>query len=134
MTKEWVTKNCCTGFRADKGLMLDLDNVTLSKARRIAEALMKRYRLEGYLLVRSSERNYHVVFNRKPLRWKTIMKIVFSLVVCIRWGVHQARKGYLTLRISRKNNKNKPKILLEVGKTDKLIAEYLKVHNYFRNF
>lgn len=35
-------------------------------------------------------------------------KIIFSLHSCISWGIHQARKGYLTLRISRKNNKNKP--------------------------
>jgi hypothetical protein len=133
MAKEWVTENFCIGFCTDKGLMLDLDNMTLTKARRIAEALMKRYRLEGYLLIESSERNYHVVFNRY-LRWKTILKIVFSQVVCIRWGIHQARKGYLTLRISRKNNRNKPKILMEVGKTDKLINEYLLVYNHYRRF
>jgi len=53
---------------------------------------------------------------------------------CIRWGIHQARNGFLTLRISRKNNKNKPKILSEVGKMDKLIGEYLKTYNYFERF
>jgi len=129
MVKEWVTENFCIGFCTDKGLMLDLDNMTLTKAKRIAEALMKRHRLEGYLLIESSERNYHVVFNRY-LRWKTILKIVFSQVF-IRWGVHQARKGYLTLRISRKNNRNKPKILMEVGKTDKLVGEYLETYDLF---
>jgi len=52
--------------------------------------------------------------------------------VYIRWGdVHQARKGYLMLRISRKNNKNKPRILMKVGKTDKLINDYLEVYAKF---
>jgi len=130
MTKEWVAQNFCIGFCTDKGLMLDLDNMTRRKAESIAEALMKRYRLEGYLLIKSSDKNYHVIFNRY-LRWKTIMQIVFSQYVCIRWGIHQASNGFLTLRISRKNNKNKPKILSEVGKMDKLIGEYLKTYNYF---
>jgi len=62
------------------------------------------------------------------------MKIIFSFVVCITWGVHQARKGYLTLRISRKNNRNKPKILKKVGKTDKLVSEYLRAYEYFEDF
>jgi hypothetical protein len=62
------------------------------------------------------------------------MKIVFSQYVCIRWGIHQARNGFLTLRISRKNNKNKPEIVKKVGKTDKLIADYLKVYGWFKDF
>jgi len=33
------------------------------------------------------------------------------------------KEGQLTLRISKKNNKDKPKILLKVGKTDKLIKD-----------
>jgi len=133
MSKEWVTENFCMGFCHDKGLMLDLDNVTGRKAVSIAEALMKRYRLEGYLLIRSSEKNYHAVFNRY-LSWKTIMKIVFGQYICIRWGIHQARKGYLTLRVSRKNNKNKPKIVKKIGKTDKLISEYLRAYEFFEDF
>lgn len=133
MTKQWVTESFCIGFRSDKGLMLDLDNMTNRKADRIADALMKRYRLEGYLLIKSGERNFHVVFNRY-LTWKTIMHIVFSQYVCIRWGIHQARKKYLALRISRKNNKNKPRIIKKVGKLDKLCAEYLKAYRYFKRF
>lgn len=133
MVKEWVTESCCIGFRTSKGLMLDFDNMTQGKARRLAQALMKRYKLEGYLLIKSSDKSYHVVFNRY-LTWKTILQVVFSLVVCITWGVHQARKGYLTLRISRKNNKNKPKIVRKVGKTDKLINEYLRAYEYFKDF
>jgi len=133
MVKEWVTESCCIGFCTGKGLMLDFDNMTYGKAKRLADALMKRYKLEGYLLIKSSDKNYHVVFNRY-LTWKTILQVVFSLVVCITWGVHQARKGYLTLRISRKNNKNKPKILRKVGKTDKLISEYLRAYEFFKDF
>ena len=48
--------------------------------------------------------------------------------------VFQMKEGQLTLRISKKNNKDKPKILLMVGKTDKLIKDYLEVYKMFSNF
>ena len=51
--------------------------------------------------------------------------------------IHQIQNGHLTLGISKKNGRNKPKILLNVGKTDKLINDYLEIckkiqkHKYF---
>lgn len=128
MTHEWIEKNYVIGFVSDRGLMLDLDNVTFRKATRIAERLLKLHRLEGYLIIESSNRNYHVVFNRY-LRWKTIMKIILNQYVCIRWGIWQGRKGELTLRVSPKNEgKEQPKIVKRVGKQDKLIADYLEIY------
>ena len=62
MVKEWVTESCCIGFRTSKGLMLDFDNMTQRKAGRLAHALMKRYKLEGYLLIKSSDKNNMIVF------------------------------------------------------------------------
>jgi hypothetical protein len=43
------------------------------------------------------------------------------------------KEGQLTLRISKKNNKDKPKIPRRVGKTDKLIKDYLEIYEKFRN-
>jgi hypothetical protein len=42
-------------------------------------------------------------------------------------------EGQLTLRISKKNGKDQPTILLEVGKTDKLIKDYRDVYERFKN-
>jgi hypothetical protein len=50
---------------------------------------------------------------------------------CICYAVQQMQNGHLALRISPKNGKNKPKILVETGKTDKLIKDYLEL---FENF
>jgi len=129
----WVNTGYCIGFNTAKGLMLDLDNMKFRKALWLAETLMEKYKLEGFLLIKSSDKNYHVVFN-KYLRWKTITKILFSQYECLRWGVFQMREGQLTLRISKKNGKDKPKILLEVGTTDKLIKDYLEVYEEFKDF
>lgn len=133
LKKNWVEYGYCIGFITDKGLMLDLDNLLLYKVKRLAARLCNLHKLEGYIIIKSSDKNYHVVFNRY-LRWKTILQIVFSQYVCIRWGIHQARRGNLTLRISKKNGKNKPKIIFCTGKEDKLIKDYLEIYNQFEEY
>jgi len=133
MTHEWVSSGYCIGFNTDRGLILDLDNMKFRKALRVTEDLCKTHRLEGYLLIKSSPKNYHAVFNRY-LSWKKITKILFSRLECHRWGVFQMMEGQLTLRISKKNGKDKPKIVYEMGKKDKLIRDYLEVYKQFKGF
>ena len=130
MAHEWVEQGFCVGFVTDRGVLLDLDNMTFRKANWIAKTLAGEYRLEGFLLVRSSPRSYHVVFN-KYLSWRKITEILFSRYECVRYAVVQMQNRHLTLRISRKNGKNKPKILMNIGKTDKLIKDYLEVFEKF---
>ena len=43
-------------------------------------------------------------------------------------------QGELTLRISGKNGKNKPKIVHRVGKEDRLIRDYLEAYETFRDY
>jgi len=78
MTHEWVKQGYVVGFMTDKGLVIDLDNMTYKKVRYLARTLCREHKLEGYIIVRSSPRNYHVVFNRY-LSWKTVTTILFSL-------------------------------------------------------
>jgi hypothetical protein len=130
---EWVTSGYVVGFMTNRGLILDFDNMKFKKAKWLAERLCKQHHLEGYLLIKSSEKNYHVVFNRY-LRWRTITKILFNQYEALRWAVFQMQSGYLTLRVSRKNGKNKPKIILKVGKTDKLIKDYLEIYEAFKDW
>jgi hypothetical protein len=131
MTHEWVENGYCVAFVTVKGALLDLDNMTFMKAKWIAETLMKEHRLEGFLLIRSSRRSYHAVFNRY-LSWKKITEVLFSMHECIRYAVQQMQNGHLALRISKKNGKNKPKILVEAGKTNKLIKDYLEVFEEYQ--
>lgn len=131
MTHEWVEQGFCVGFVTTRGVLLDLDNMTFKKAKWIAEKLMKDYKLQGFLLVQSSEKSYHVVFNRY-LSWRKITAVLFDRYECVRYAVQQIQNGHLTLRISGKNGKNKPKIMMKVGKTDKLIEDYLEVYEKFQ--
>lgn len=117
MVHEWVTQGYCIAFTTNRGLTMDLDNMKFRKALRIAETLKENFKLEGFLLIKSSNKNYHVVFNRY-LKWKTITKILFSIYECIRYAVFQMQEGRLALRVSSKNGKDRPKIVLTIGKTD----------------
>lgn len=130
---EWVQTGYCIGFMTNKGVVLDLDNMKFKKAKWLTRTLCRQYKLEGYLLIKSSEKNYHVVFNRY-LSWRTITKIIFSQYEALRWAVFQMQSGYLTLRVSKKNGENKPKIVLKVGKEDKLVKDYLEIYETFEEF
>jgi len=86
--------------------------------------------VEGFIILKSSENSYHVVFNR-PVLWSENMHIVawvsllsgseklktYLLMQCI--------KGSSTLRISSKGEKNSPRLVYRFGKQDKRIKEFL---------
>jgi len=130
---QWVETGYVIGFMTNKGVVLDLDNMTYRSAKRLTVNLCRKYKLEGYLLIRSSEKSYHVVFNRY-LSWRKITEIVFSQYEVLRWAVMQMRYSALTIRVSKKNGENKPKILLKVGKQDKLIKEYMEIYETFEDY
>ena len=123
--------NYIVGFVTEKGLMLDLDNINQKKARKIAQITCKKHKLKGYLLVKSSRNHYHIIFNRTNISWRKTLQIIFSLHKCVFWGIQQARKGWLTLRISQKKGKI-PKIIEAKGNTDKLINLYLYHYYLFK--
>lgn len=133
MTHEWVTSGYCIGFNTDRGLVLDLDNMKYRKALKITEDLCKSYRLQGYLLIRSSPKSYHAVFNRY-LTWRKITNILFSRYETVRYAVFQMMSGHLTVRISKKNGKDKPRIVRQMGKSDKLVKDYLEVYETFKDY
>jgi predicted kinase len=130
---EWVKEGYVVGFMTNKGLIMDLDNVTYRKVKWLAQHLCRQYKLEGYIIVLSSPRSYHLIFNRY-LQWRVITKILFRQYETLRWAVFQMQSGYLTLRISKKNGENKPKIVFKTGKTDKLIAEYMEIYETFEAY
>ena len=127
------TPNYCIGFVTKKGLMLDLDNIAYNGVKRLADYYLEVYKLEGYLIIKTSRKNFHLVFNRY-LSWRKIMQIIFKTNKSIAWGIWQAKKGELTLRISRKKLYPRPKIIYKKGQTDKLINDYLQIYKQFEEY
>jgi len=126
-------KGYCVGFTTTKGLCLDLDNMNEFKVRKLSQYIFEKYKLEGYLIMKSSKNHYHVIFN-KYISWRKTGIIIFSLYSTVAWGIWQIRKGEITLRISEKNGKNKPEEIFRKGKTDNLIKDYLHIYNMFKEF
>lgn len=118
------------GFVTTNGVMLDLDHVSERKAKGLAHILCKKHKLGGYLIIQSSTKNhYHIIFNEYTT-WRKTLQVIFSVLIgdAILWGIHQARKGWLTVRVSTKRG-YKPKIIFLRGEDNKLISDYVTFFN-----
>lgn len=119
-------------FMTYKGLCIDLDDITYEKVLKVCERLLKKHGLEGYLIVESSPKHYHAIFNR-PIEWRTIMQILFRFrkMSIEAWAKRQAQKGFLALRVNDAKHGIQPKPIKQKGETDKLISAYLDILNEF---
>jgi hypothetical protein len=63
------------GYTDNETVMLDFDDTSFRTVRYWALKLMKWFKLEGFIILKSSKNCYHVVFNRK-VSWTENMKIV----------------------------------------------------------
>jgi len=51
---------------SDKNIVkLDFDNTLLAKVKEYAKITIEYFNLKGFIILRSSRNNYHVVFDRK---------------------------------------------------------------------
>ena len=98
---------------------------------------MKWFKLEGFLILRSSENNYHVLFDR-PVSWSENIRIVawFSLLsnnpTLQKYHLMQCIKEGSTLRVSPKGEKPCPRIVFRSGKQDKQIKDFLKMRKLIK--
>ena len=92
---------------------------------------MRWFNLGSFIVLKSSENCYHVVFNR-AVSWQENMKIVawVSLLshndAVLRWFQMQCIKGSSTLRVSPKMDKPSPRIVCRFGKQDGEVRNYLQ--------
>jgi hypothetical protein len=125
------TKGGVIGFTDRQTVKLDLDGAPFKKALYYAKRVNRWFRLEGYLILRSSKGNYHAVFN-KPVTWEKNVRVMawacfisnFNLAL-LRWFVMQRIKRSSTLRFGKKREKLRPRIVHRHGHEDKRIAVYL---------
>lgn len=125
------------GYTDPSIVMLDFDNMGLEEVRYWASRICKEHKLGGFLIIRSSKRNHHIVFNR-AVSWDENVSIVASLCLELKhenltkWFLLQCIKKEPTLRISVKGRKPSPKIVYRYGKGDGQIKEYLRYRKYGR--
>jgi hypothetical protein len=123
------------GLSDNRTVMCDLDNVSFKKAKSLAFLTLKRFRLGGFIILKSSHRHYHVVFD-KPKRWSEVLKIISWMGIMAnnknvwKWVCMQAIKKYCTLRVSPKpinpeGFKPTPRIVYSYGSQNRQIQAFL---------
>ena len=128
--KEKLNHKCILGYTDTETVMLDFDNTSLKDVKYWALRTMKWFKLEGFIILKSSKNNYHVVFNR-PVSWSENMRIVAWVSLLShnlmpeKWFVMQCIKEGSTLRVSPKKDKPYPMVVFRYGKQEKQIREFL---------
>jgi len=117
-------------------VMADLDNMSFKRVKSLALLTMEKFRLNGFIILKSSPKHYHVVFD-KPMRyWSSVLKVIAWMGIVgnnrnlWKWMCMQAIKGYCTLRVSPKpinshSCKPIPRIVFRHGSQTNMIKEYL---------
>lgn len=137
MVKKLNRSKPIIGYTSSSTVMLDFDNIGLEEVKYWASRICKEFKLGGFLIIRSSERNHHIVFNR-TVSWAENMSIVASVCLMlkheslIKWSLLQCIKKEPTLRISIKAKKPSPRIVYSYGKQDGKIKEFLQYRKYGR--
>lgn len=114
-----------------EAVKLDFDNSTFKTVRYWARRTMNWFKLEGFMILKSSEQHYHVVFNR-IVTWSKNMCIVAWVAelseneALQKWHRMQCIKEDSTLRVSPKGEKPSPRIVYREGSEDNQIACFLR--------
>ena len=130
MSPQW-SHNSILGFTDTETVMLDFDNSKFNTVIYWARRAMKWFKLEGFVILKSSENSYHVVFNRK-VSWSENMKIVAWVSLLShnrglrRYLTMQCIKEGSTLRVSPKGEKQSPRIVYHEGSDDCQITGFLR--------
>jgi len=126
------------GITDDETVMLDFDNTSFKWVKYWAMRACGWFKLEGFIILKSSEKNYHVVFNRK-VSWSENMRIVAWISLLSRnkgltkWFLMQCIKGASTLRVSPKKDKPVPRVVFRYGSQGNGVAEFLAYRKIVRN-
>lgn len=112
-------------------LKLDLDEMSFKSARDWAMFALKKYKLRGFIILKSSKKSYHVVFDRYVSReenlsivaWVAILSKSLKLkeYLCM-----QCIKMSSTLRVAPKGDKPSPRIVYRFGSQDHAIKDFLE--------
>jgi hypothetical protein len=125
------------GFSDAETVKLDFDETSFSSVRYWALRTMKWFRLKGFVILKSSNKCYHVVFDRE-VSWKQNMRVVAWVALLshnkslAKWFLMQCIKGCSTLRVSFKHEKPPPRIVYRHGKQDQNVKDFLRNREIIR--
>ena len=117
---EKSSRNNVFGITETDTVMLDFDDTPFKTVKDWAKRTCVWYKLKGFIILKSSENCYHVVFDRK-VSWRQFARVVAW--VCLlskhealkKWFLMQMIKKGSTLRVSNKKDKPSPRIVFRYG-------------------
>jgi hypothetical protein len=118
------------GYSDTSTVKLDFDDASFKSVKYWALRAMKWFRLRGFIILKSSENHYHVVFDRS-VRWERNMHVVAWVALesgnpkLQKYVLMQCIKESSTLRISSKKEKALPRIVFRYAKQDSEIKRFL---------
>jgi hypothetical protein len=125
------------GFSDAETVKLDFDEISFSSVKYWALRAMKWFKLKGFVILKSSKKCYHVVFDRE-VSWKQNMRVVAWVALLshnkslAKWFLMQCIKGCSTLRVSHKREKLPPRIVYRYGKQDQNVKDFLRNRKIIR--
>lgn len=131
MRKTWSHKSIL-GFSDDETVKLDFDQMPFFRVKYWAIKALKHFKLQGFIVLRSSEDCYHVIFD-KTVSWAENMSVIAWIALLSqnaglrRYLIMQCIKKCSTVRVSSKNEKASPRIVYRCGNQNENIREFLKV-------
>ena len=119
------------GFTSSEIVMLDLDDKSFKSVKYWALKAMKRFRLDGFVILRSSKKHYHIIFNCY-VSWNVSLSVIGWVAILsksvplLRYLAMQCIKGASTIRISPKGEKPSPRVVYRYGEQDHAVKEFLR--------
>jgi hypothetical protein len=110
---------------------LDLDEMSFRAVRDWAMMVLKKYKLDGFIILKSSKKCYHVVFDRY-VSWDENLSIVGWVAILSKslklkdYLGMQCIKMSSTLRVAPKGDKPSPRIVDKHGSQDHAVKDFLE--------
>jgi len=119
------------GYTDTETVKLDFDDTSFRTVMYWANRAMRWFKLGGYVVLKSSKKSYHVVFDR-AVSWSENLRVVAWVSLqsqnrgLIKWLIMQCIKQSSTLRVSMKNKKHPPRVVFRHGEQEGQIQDFLE--------
>jgi hypothetical protein len=116
---------------------LDFDKTPFKKVKSWALKTCEHFKLKGFDIYKTSENNYHVVFDLK-VTWKQFAQAVAWVILqshhvdLNKWFLMQCIKGTSTLRVSKKKEKPSPRLVYHYGSRKDRIPEFRRKREFIK--
>jgi len=123
--------NSILGYTDTETVKLDFDETEFQNVKHWAERTKNWFKLDGYIILKSSKNCYHVIFNQ-TVTWTQNMRTVAWVALhsknkgLLKWLLMQCIKQSSTVRISPKREKPAPRIVYKHGKQDQQIKDFFE--------